>query len=358
MKSSSGVHFIALDHVRAMAAFMVFSWHFVHNLSGFLTPFAGAPAFVPMALLDEGHTGVALFMTLSGYLFAKLLDGRRLHVWPFLWNRAIRLLPLLILLIALRAIWMLLQHHEVMPFLWLAAQGLVWPTLPNGGWSITTEFHFYLLLPLLLWLAARWRGNLLVLVGVAVLIRTALYLATGQIQNLAYWTIVGRIDQFTLGMVAFLYSREISRRPLVVVASSLAFMAFWWWFDWAGGFYALPSYPSTHPVWIVLPTFEGAAYGLFIAWYDAQAIDASSWWSRVLQRFGDYSYSIYLLHFFVVFRLPQFIHQHVMNLSNFYVAQAWAVVTFACMLVPGYLTFRFIERPFLSLRRPYSEAHP
>jgi len=29
-----------------------------------------------MALLDEGHTGVALFMTLSGYLFAKLLDGK------------------------------------------------------------------------------------------------------------------------------------------------------------------------------------------------------------------------------------------------------------------------------------------
>ena len=107
MKSSSGEHFIALDHVRALAAFMVVAWHFTHGSTGYPVLFEFVPAFVPFALLDEGQTGVALFMTLSGYLFAKLLDGKSIHYPEFLWNRALRLLPLLsvvLLIIGLIAI--------------------------------------------------------------------------------------------------------------------------------------------------------------------------------------------------------------------------------------------------------------
>ena len=62
MRSSSGEHFIALDHVRALAAFMVFAWHFTHAENGYPVPFEYVPALFPFSLLDEGHTGVALFM--------------------------------------------------------------------------------------------------------------------------------------------------------------------------------------------------------------------------------------------------------------------------------------------------------
>ena len=101
MRSSSGEYFIALDHVRAVAAFLVVTWHFTHAATGYPIPFEFVPAVFPLALLDEGHTGVALFMTLSGYLFAKLLDGRKISFSAFLRNRALRLLPLLLLVIAL-----------------------------------------------------------------------------------------------------------------------------------------------------------------------------------------------------------------------------------------------------------------
>src|SRR5882672_9954754 len=95
MRSSSGAHYIALDHVRALAAFMVFAWHFTHAWNGYPIPFEYAPAVFPLSLLDEGHTGVALFMTLSGYLFAKLVGDRRVDFPNFLWSRAVRLGPLL-----------------------------------------------------------------------------------------------------------------------------------------------------------------------------------------------------------------------------------------------------------------------
>src|SRR5262245_13547807 len=101
MKSSSGAHFIALDHIRALAAFFVVAWHFTHTRNGFPVPFSYVPAVFPLAILDEGHTGVALFMTLSGYLFAKLLDGKSIDYRAFIWNRALRLLPLLLVVIGI-----------------------------------------------------------------------------------------------------------------------------------------------------------------------------------------------------------------------------------------------------------------
>ena len=54
---------------------MVFAWHFTHA-GGYPVPLEYSPNAFPLAIFDEGHTGVALFMTLSGYLFAKLLDGK------------------------------------------------------------------------------------------------------------------------------------------------------------------------------------------------------------------------------------------------------------------------------------------
>jgi peptidoglycan/LPS O-acetylase OafA/YrhL len=59
------------------------------------------------------------------------------------------------------------------------------------------------------------------------------------------------------------------------------------------------------------------------------------------------------LHFFVVFRASQYVHTQVMDLSNFYLACAWALVFFLLMVIPGYLSYRFIEAPFLKLRKRY-----
>ena len=95
MKSSTGQYYVGLDHIRALAAFIVFVWHFIHVNDQHLA----SVSFLPLAILTEGHTGVSLFMTLSGYLFAKILDGRQVHYFGFLWNRFLRLAPLLLFVI-------------------------------------------------------------------------------------------------------------------------------------------------------------------------------------------------------------------------------------------------------------------
>lgn len=351
--SSSGAHFAALDHVRALAALLVVAWHFLHGQHGQPVPFEGAPAWWPLALFDEGHTGVALFMSLSGYLFARLLEGRRVDFPRFLFNRLLRLLPLLLLVMLLAGLRIVWHGGDGMAYLQALLRGFWQPTWPNGGWSIAVEMHFYLLLPLLLALQARSVWWLWALLALALAGRGLLWALEGTVQHLAYFTLVGRIDQFLLGMLACRWRGHLAGRHVLAAAVALAFCLFYWWFDASGGFYQRPSYPSPGRLWIVLPLIEALAYAVLIAWYEASVRPSMRGPSRWLARAGAYSYSVYLLHFFIVFDAARWVHTHIMDISNFYVACLWALLFYGLMLLPAHWSYRWVEAPFLRLRVPY-----
>jgi peptidoglycan/LPS O-acetylase OafA/YrhL len=353
MKSSSGVHYIALDHVRALAAFMVVAWHFTHETVGFPVPFDYTPTAFPLALLDEGHTGVALFMTLSGYLFAKLLDGKSIIYSAFIWNRVLRLLPLLVVVILLVGVKTYVTGESMSEYAQTVATGVLYPGLPNGGWSITVEFHFYLLLPLFLWLVRKSRFLPLLLIVAAMALRLAIHHRLGQVQSLAYWTIVGRVDQVVLGMLAYHFRSALAKRHDLAAIVLIAFALLYWWFDRAGGMINLGSYPSRSLLWVVMPTIEGFAYAVGIAWYDNSFVHATGAVSRFIGRIGELSYSIYLLHFFLVFRVARLVHERIMDISSFPLACVWAALFMVLMLIPAEISYRFIEAPFLKLRKRY-----
>jgi peptidoglycan/LPS O-acetylase OafA/YrhL len=220
------------------------------------------PEAFPVFLFSEGHTGVALFMTLSGYLFAKLLDGKQILYSSFLWNRFLRLVPLLASVIILSGIKRYLSGGNMAAYATLIVSGIAEPTLPNGGWSITVESHFYLLLPVLLFLSRRWEYFLVCVLLAANALRVLLHMHFGQIQVLSYYTIVGRIDQFVLGILAFGLRQRIAGRHVQVLSLFAAFLGCYWYFDQQGGFYMSPSYPSSSKIWIYLPTIEGATYAM------------------------------------------------------------------------------------------------
>ncbi|WEK43771.1 MAG: acyltransferase [Candidatus Sphingomonas colombiensis] len=357
MRSSTGQHWIALDHVRAVAAFLVFTWHFMHSTNGYPVAVEGAPAFFPLAILDEGHTGVALFMTLSGYLFAKLLEGRAVRYPLFFLNRALRLAPLMVVAILIADLDRYLRTGEVAvvaPFVTVAAGFVSLAPLANGLWSIVVETHFYLVLPLLMMISRDNRWALLIVVGAALAVRLGSSPLGENAREASYWTIFGHIDQFILGIFAFQNRAIVRGRHRLAAVTALGFALFYYWFDAAGGLYGMRGEGWHAPVWAVLPTIEGAAYGLLIAYYDASFRPRDTGVSRLIGKAGAYSYSIYLLHFFVVFRMARFIDEHIMGLSNFYIACLWSLVCFASMVPFAQLCFRWIEAPFLKLRRPYS----
>lgn len=360
MHSSSGQHFARLDHVRALAALLVIAWHFMHGATGSPVPFGIAPSIFPLALFSEGHTGVALFMALSGYLFARLLEGRSVHYGRFLLNRALRLLPLLLTVFLIVGIKLAVQGHSLPIYLSGLLKGLWEPSWPNGGWSIAVELHFYLLLPLLLWLCAKSPGWLLALLVLAVGLRTLIWQTQGEVQFLAYFTIIGRIDQFLLGMLACHWRKYFTNRHGIALGLFIAFALLYWWFARSGGFYLRPSFPSPSRLWIVLPLLEGMAYASLIAWYETSfqtstrapnALGARL--SRWISKAGSYSYSVYLLHFFFVFAAAEFVNTYLMPIHNFYWALLWSFVFYGLMLIPAHLSYRWIEAPFLKYRSSY-----
>src|SRR5262249_46490045 len=110
MRSSGGRYDSRLDHIRALAIFMVFSWHFLHADDRIPTAFV--PSFPPLSLFEEGHLGVALFLTLSGFLFARLSRDRAVDWRRFFTARALRITPLLVAVIAVAWLLSIVTHDR------------------------------------------------------------------------------------------------------------------------------------------------------------------------------------------------------------------------------------------------------
>lgn len=351
MRSTEGIYFSRLDHVRAFAAYLVFVWHFLHMTPNFPVPYNSAPWFA-MALLDEGHTGVALFMTLSGYLFAKLVGDRAIDFPSFLWSRAVRLAPLLIVTIGA---WVVIGWltGEPIPMSDIVG-GLLLPTWPKGTWSISIELHFYLLFPLLLLLRRRYGPLALIgVVAVALMMRSAWWHTYGEAQHIAYWTIVGRIDQFAFGM---LFAMVTIRRPVlgaVAGISALSFLVLWTQFDLMSGFHNTTGAPSQSPLWIFIPTAEAITWASLIAFYDGSSWSMPAWLDRALARIGEWSYSIYLLHFFPIVLLRHVFWERAGSADHFFLALIAANLAFLAFLPLAAVSYNCFEKRFLKYRRHY-----
>lgn len=351
MKSNTNLYYIGLDHVRAIAAYLVFCWHFLHASNGQPVPFSEPHLIPPISLLNEGHIGVSVFMTLSGYLFSKLLDNREVNYLLFYVNRFLRLAPLVFLVVGINAFML---HDSLGEQFWYffasLTNGLIYPSLPNAGWSITVEFHFYLALPLLLWLYKFGYRYLVYSVILAISFRAYLFLLEGSVQYYSYWTIIGRLDLFLIGMLCFRFREKIWAYNSLASGVSLLFLiALYAYLNQIGGYKAT----SDSSIWIILATMEGVAIGPLIAFYDKASSKYSGTFSKFIANIGKYSYSIYLLHLFVVFKLASFIHSEIIDLSNIYLALIAATFSFLLFIPIASISFHLIEKPFLKYRVHY-----
>jgi len=349
LKSSTGKYYQALDHIRAVAVFVVFVWHFNHFDNGQLA----SPLVFPLSLFTEGHTGVAIFMVLSGYLFAKLLGNKKINYPVFLYNRGLRLLPLLVCVLLIIAAQAYVDDKLNAAFFIHLLKGFVLPTLPNGGWSITVEFHFYTVLPVLLITAIKFPNLLMFSLIVFVGARVGFYILVGEVQSVSYWTIIGRIDQFLLGIIGFRLKDHITGKKYLALPIVFFFLVFWFYFDTLGGFYNPEANVTNKVLWIIIPTIEGISYAFLIAWYDNRSRPNNALISRFIALVGNYSYSIYLLHFFFVFEISEFINSKIIALSNPYIVLLAAIPSFLVILPISFISFKLIETPFLRFRKSY-----
>lgn len=349
MKASSGLYVSRLDHVRACAALLVYCWHVVHPG----VPYAAVPDVPLLSPFEEGHVGVALFMTLSGYLFAKIIDGHAIDLPRFYLNRVLRLAPLLAVVLGYWALRGALSFESFI-------SGFVQPTWSGGAWSVAVELHFYLLFPLILMLQTRGRLlPLLVILMLAIALRGAVWLETGSVQILAYKTIAGCLDLFVWGMLWHELARHFgsARRARALFWSALAaIVAGCHGFNLAGGYYGMGGDPSPSPLWIVMTSIEGLLFGALIVGYEHARFELPAAVDRVWARVGEVSYSIYLVHFMVFPSLVKWAGLAGLPMDHFPTALAVAFGTFPIVAALSMVSYAWIERPFLALRVNYRRA--
>jgi len=353
MRSSSHLYFSRLDHLRLLAAFLVFYWHAGHWANVY--PPSLVPTFFPFSIFEEGHTGVALFMVLSGFVFSAICGNRTPRYGDFIRNRFLRIAPLF-------TVWTLLIFYtnDVTPERMLATLlGLYNKySLLGLGWTIVIEFQFYLIFPFLLLFSRRYGARYLVgLLGTMVMLRWLLWNQLGSIQYISYWTILGRIDQFLCGMMGYVIYRRYHRwlsSPLFFLAVVTAWLYIYHVINQNGGYTGQPASTYFQAMWIVVPTLEGMFYMLIAASYLRLRIHIFKWIDGSLAWLGSLSYSLYLNH------------EAVLGAAfNWVIKYKWPIATplqislYSCLVVYplvvaiSAVTYYFIEKPFLSLRRSY-----
>lgn len=370
MKSSTQLYIPGIDHLRALAAFLVVCYHSIH--SGNLVPQAYVPEFPPLSLLEEGHTGVALFITITGFIFTSIIGERQVDYGRFLFNRFLRIFPLLFILSLFAAFVtegvQTADPLATLKFFNLFGGGTYW-----GTWTLVVEFQFYLFFPVFFqYFRDTVRGPLrkylpyVALVLLALCFRLIYWSQKGNVAEIGYWTIFGRIDQFMLGVMACLLLQDLDaaglavRRwlgPLLVLASLVLLVLAYHAFNQRLLFITEP--PAASLWWLVLPTIEGLLYGvLLLGW----VLASRGWQGRLVSAFaylGAISYSTYLIHFSVLLFSLQLVSRLGVQFSSdifthkllFGLLLVWPLT-----LVLSVLSHELLEKPFFRRRLNYFKA--
>ena len=384
MHSSNAAYLPRLDHLRFLAAVLVLMFHQFHQHVGDLRQ-----GNALLTLIDEGHTGIGLFMVISGFILTVISGGQPVSWWPFMRNRVLRIYPLFVLAVFLQLFISTYHQHRNYGLLQLLSWLIPFrsETVPLSPyfvqlWTIWVEFQFYLLFPLLLVFVQRYGARhlwgLLLLLAV---LRAIVWGADGQVRYLAYETIFGRLDQFIVGMLLGLWHvrRQARQAPPLshawLLPATVALILGLHWFSLRVGFSELNS-----PVWVVWPLMEAALWAGVVAAYIGSASGCSApaapaaqlsaasvsldespsrsigrLISRLVAGLGMLSFSVYVWHNLVI----ALVRQRVGLLPLGADATQQAILTGVLLVLPltlalSWLSWKVVEKPFLSMRRPYT----
>ncbi|MDP3896391.1 MAG: acyltransferase, partial [Mesorhizobium sp.] len=293
-----------------------------------------------------GFLGVDVFFVISGYLITgsivREMEAGRFAFGRFWWKRFRRLFPALavtVLATMLAGAWLFPPgHFELLGK--SAAAALVWvsnvffyfeagyfsadavtkPLLHT--WSLGVEEQFYLVWPLVLWAAFRWRGSGAVAWTVAVLfaasLAAALWMLPADKDAVFYW-MPFRIFELAIGGLVVFSERRFKASAMAREAVTVAGLA-----ALGGCFLFLAGAP-----WLAGEIVASLATAAIIH-AGAGRISGAVLDNRLASLLGRTSYSLYLVHWPVVvfYRYAVFREITVAEKAGLFVAMAalgWAL---------------------------------
>lgn len=365
MKSDNRKFIPEIDELRALAALIVIFYHGQQLIGAYL---ANGGGFDPerdwiysdnpfVTLIAEGHTAVGLFIVMSGYILSTGAIGKHIDYGRFIIARILRIYPVYLLLLAVAMLTssagITVFFSSVLP-LPLAHTMIVSSPFSSMFWAVLVEFQCYLLFPFIIHFSnASGTRYLFGLVLVMIALRAiAVFGMDANARDLSYWTVMGRLDQFLIGMILARIAVNGGGNPywrnlLFPLATALALLVIWL-FNQAGG------WPSGGRWKILWPDIEAIMWAMFIWSYLSFAQTFRFPGKRFLQLFGLVSYPIYLVHIAII----------TLTINNGLFLTLTgnphhdALLTTLIVIIPlsvgiGTLLHHVIEKPFLSFRPKY-----
>ncbi|MYM85048.1 acyltransferase family protein [Duganella sp. FT50W] len=357
MKSLNLPYSPRIDQLRWFAATLVFLYHYSLAWRGA----GGAGLSSPwLGLITEGHTGVALFFTLSGFLFMRIAQRQRQIAYrPFIRNRLLRVAPLY-LVVFLLALSIGRDKFQPQDVLYVLSANLgnapTSQTVVTGAaWCIPLEFLFYLLFPFLAkFVLEQGATYLWRLLALMLFFKVMVYGENERATLMYFSTFVGRFDQFLIGMLAaVLFQRHqpwLARLAGWLLLPAVAL---------AVGDSALQAHlapfnvvPRT-PFWIGWSMLESAVWAVLIVLWVSWQGRLPVWLERVMTHGGKISFSFYLLHMGVVQPLARTFGAPVLTGMPALDAALALALVYGAVWAVATLSYHAIEEPFLRLRSSY-----
>jgi peptidoglycan/LPS O-acetylase OafA/YrhL len=311
-------------------------------------------------LLNRNVLAVDVFILLSGFVIARLIDLRREPYGPYITRRALRLFPLYLVVLALSVpmLGIELTASSGLPFgadanskrVWLAGEALahlpahlavhlplmqglvptkVMPgapfTLIGQAWSMSLEWQFYLVAPLVMWSLGNRRRWPLLLLATSVLLLPQPYFDDAYLG--------AKILHFLVGICSYLaLSRPGERRMWLLSVGVLM-----------AGAVIKDGITEVVPlaIWaIVLLSTFAAAGGLL-------HLPARILGAPLAIHFGEMAYSLYLTHM-IVFYLSLYALR-MMHLGTLALQAGVAALTLAGTYLLARATYLWVETPGIAL---------
>jgi len=360
MKSRNIAYIPELDHLRFLAALLVFGFHFFHFNVGSWRSYPDQPF---LGLITEGHTGVSLFFVLSGFIFMTIaLANEEIRYGAFLRNRVLRIAPLF-LLVFIVAVSIGRDRFEATDVLYLLITNIgdaptSWHFSTGPAWSISVEFAFYLAFPFLaLFTKNHGPAYLVKALLLLLIIKLGAYLAADNSRHMLYSTLVGRFDQFLIGMlaaIAYARMRPVLERRAKLFFGVAVFLVFLGAAIQARWISYLSPEPK-QPLGVVWGSLEASLWAFVVVTYLAVRLP---WPRRVaagLAKGGEWSFSLYMWHAMIIFIMHELLGP--VGATGGLALAVNGICVLAIAILFASLSFAIIEKPFLNMRGRYA-AHP
>lgn len=350
----NGLYLPELDGLRFFAFLLVFIHH--HPL------FANIPYL--SFLHTHGWVGVDLFLTLSAFLFTKLLrieiqETQTINLKKFFIRRIFRIWPIYFLLIGASTLLYILQNGTIGEEILIRIIGLFaffdnimvaiysYNPLPYSGhlWTITYEEQFYVFIPavmlLLVGLNARKKRALLVLTFLVLNIIKALFIAN----DIGIWTLpITHFESVALGIVIGFggFDFLVKRMPSIIIGLiGCLFFAL---------LYALPN-NDTVSYWLIASyACVGIATSMTLMAILHNAMLKRIFSYGIFVFLGKRSYGLYIYHLFGIGIASYILKKFTLLPSNGLVSFSFALVLTS---IAAIISYQYIEKPFLRWKKHF-----